>query len=182
MAKAKNGLGYTGTAKALHWVIVALLIIQFVLAWTMPDIKRDTKPDTLINLHLSFGVVIIAVAIVRLGWRLAHSEPPPQDGLPPWQMQSARAIHQLLYLLLFVVPLLGWINASYRGFPVSLFGLFELPKLMATRAPGFGWTGDVHGLLASYAMLALVGLHGAAALYHYFIRRDGVMQRMLPGR
>jgi cytochrome b561 len=182
MAKAENGLGYTGTAKALHWVIVALLIIQFVLAWTMPEIHRDTKPDALINLHLSFGVVIIAVAIVRLGWRLTHSEPPPQDGLPPWQMQSARAIHQLLYLLLFVVPLLGWINASYRGFPVSLFGLFELPKLMATRTPGFGWTGDVHGLLASYAMLALVGLHGAAALYHYFIRRDGVMQRMLPGR
>jgi len=182
MAKAENGRGYSGTAMALHWVIVALLIVQFVLAWTMPEIRRDTKPDTLINLHLSFGVLVIAVAIVRLGWRLTHPEPPPQDGLPPWQMQSARAIHQLLYLLLFVVPLLGWIDASYRGFPVSLFGLFEFPKLMATRTPGFGWTGDVHGLLASYAMLALVGLHGAAALYHYFIRRDGVMQRMLPGR
>ena len=62
-----------------------------------------------------------------------------------------------------------------------MFGLFDLPKLIATRAPGFGWTGDVHGLLANYAMLALVGLHIAAALYHYFIRRDRVLQRMLPG-
>ena len=90
-------------------------------------------------------------------------------------------MHWLLYGLLFVLPILGWINASYRGFPVSLFGLVELPKLLATRAPGFGWIGDVHGVLANYAMLALVGLHVAAALYHYFVRRDGVLQRMLPG-
>jgi cytochrome b561 len=181
MRKAENGLGYTGTAKVLHWVIVALLIVQFVLAWAMPDIHRDTQPDTLINLHLSFGALILAVAVVRLGWHLTHPEPPPDDGLPPWQVQSARLNHWLLYLLLFVVPILGWINASWRGFPVILFGLFELPKLIATRAPGFRWTGDVHGLLANYALLALVGLHVAAALYHYFIRRDGVMRRMLPG-
>ena len=181
MAKAENRLGYAGTAKALHWVIVALLIVQFVLAWTMPDIKRDTKPDTLINLHLSFGALIVAVAIVRLGWRLTHREPEPHDGLPPWQVQSARIMHWLLYLLLFVVPILGWMNASWRGFPVTVFGLFDLPKLMATRAPGFRWSGDVHGLLANYAMLALVALHVAAALYHYFIRRDGVLQRMLLG-
>ena len=89
-------------------------------------------------------------------------------------------MYWLLYLLLFVLPILGWINASWRGFPVIMFGL-ELPKLVATRAPGWRWTGDVHGLLANYLMLTLVGLHVAAALYHYFIRRDGVLQRMLPG-
>ncbi len=181
MSKAKNGLGYTGTAKALHWFIVALLIVQFVIAWIMPEIRRNTQPDTLINLHLSFGMLIVAVAIMRLGWRLTHREPVSEDGLPPWQVQSARVMHWLLYLLLFVVPILGWMNASFRGFPVIMFGLFDLPKLMATRAPGFAWTSDVHGLLANYAMLALVGLHGATALYHYFIRRDRVLQRMLPG-
>ena len=181
MAKAENGLCYTGTAKALHWVIVALLIVQFVLAWTMPDIKRDTKPDTLINLHLSFGALILLAAIIRLAWRATHAEPPPEDGLPPWQRQSARIMHRLLYGLLFVLPVLGWINASWRGFPATVFGLFELPKLVATRAPGFGWTGDVHTLLAYYAMLTLIALHVAAGLYHYFIRRDGVLQRMLPG-
>jgi cytochrome b561 len=173
--------GYTGTAKFLHWLILALLIAQFVLAWTMPDIRRDTKPDTLINLHLSFGMLILLVAVVRLAWRMSQGEPAPLDGVPPWQMQSARVIHGLLYLLLFVVPILGWINASWRGFPAVFFGLFEFPKIMATRAPGWGWTGDVHGLLANYAMLALVGLHVAAALYHYFVRRDHVLQRMLPG-
>ena len=182
MAKAESGLGYAETAKALHWVIVALLIVQFVLAWTMPDIKRDTKPDTLINLHLSFGALIFVVAIARLGWRLIQGEPEPAADLLPWERRVSHITHWLLYLLLLVGPLLGWINASWRGFPVSVFGLVELPKLIATRASGFGWTGDVHGLLANYAMLALVGLHVAAALYHYFVRRDGVLQRMLPAR
>ena len=173
--------GYTGTAKALHWTIVALLIVQFIAAWTMPDIKRDAKPDTLINLHISVGVLILFVAVLRLTWQAGHPEPLPEDGLPPWQVQSARAVHWLLYALLFVLPVLGWLNASWRGFPVIMFGL-ELPKLLATRASGWGWTGDVHALLATYGLLTLVGLHVAAALYHYFIRRDGVLQRMLPGR
>jgi cytochrome b561 len=172
--------GYTGTAKFLHWLIVALLIIQFILAWTLPHMGRDTPVTTVIGLHFSFGILVLALAVVRLAWRATHREPSPQDGVPPWQVQSARVLHWLLYLLLFLVPILGWINASWRGMPVTLFGLVGLPKLIAPRAPGWAWTGDVHGLLANYAMLTLVGLHVAAALYHYFIRRDGVLQRMLP--
>jgi len=172
--------GYTGTAKTLHWLILGLLVAQFATAWTMPRIGRNTPVTTIISLHFTIGVVILAVAIVRLAWRATHREPKPLDGVPPWQAQSARVLHWLLYLLLFVVPLLGWINASYRNMPIVMFGL-ELPKLVATRAPEWRWTGDVHGLLANYVLLALVGLHVAAALYHHFIRRDGVLRRMLPG-
>jgi cytochrome b561 len=174
------GAGYTGTAKALHWLIVLLLIAQFIFAWTMPHIGRNTPVTTLISLHFTFGIVILAVVVVRLLWRVTHAEPEPEDGLPPWQVASARVIHWLLYLLLFVVPILGWINASWRGMPIVMFGL-KLPDLIATRAAGWQWTGDVHGLLANYVMLALIGLHVAAALYHYVIRRDRVLQRMLPG-
>ena len=171
--------GYTGTAKALHWLIVALLIAQFTFAWTMPHIGRNTSITTLISLHFTFGVIILAVAIVRLLWRLWHGEPEPEAGIPPWQVMTARIVHWSLYTLLLIVPLLGWINVSWRNMPLALFGL-ELPKLVATRAPGWQWTGDVHGLLANYVMLILVGLHVLAGLYHYFIRRDGVLQRMLP--
>ena len=171
--------GYTSTAKFLHWLIVVLLIAQFIAAWTMPHIGRNTPVTTLISIHFSIGIVIIAVVVVRLFWRATHGEPAPLDGLPPWQVQSARAVHWLLYILLFVVPILGWINASWRGMPIVMFGV-ELPKLVGTRAAGFGWTGDIHSLLANYVMLTLVGLHVLAGLYHYFIRRDRVLQRMLP--
>jgi len=91
------------------------------------------------------------------------------------------AFHWLLYLLLIVVPLLGWINASYRGMSITFFGLVHVPPLVATRAAGWAWTGDIHTLVAEYVILPLVALHVAAALYHYFIRRDRVLQRMLPG-
>jgi cytochrome b561 len=143
----------------------------------MPHIGRNTPVTTLISLHFTLGIVILAVAVVRLGWRFTHGEPAPEDGVPPWQTASARVLHWLLYLLLFVIPVLGWINASWRGMPIVMFGL-ELPQLVATRKPGWGWTGDVHGLLANYAMLILVGLHVLAGLYHYVVRRDRVMQRM----
>ena len=181
MATTGTSSGYSGLAKIFHWAIVVLLIVQFTVAWTMPHIGRNTQPDTLINLHLSFGVLILALAIVRLGWRVIRGELEPAAGLAPWELHSARTVYWLFYLLLFMVPILGWISASWRGFPVTLFGLIELPKLMATRAPGWNWTGDVHSLLSNYVMLTLVGLHVAAALYHYFVRRDGVMQRMFPG-
>jgi cytochrome b561 len=178
--KSMSTTGYTGTAKTLHWLILALLIAQFIFAWTMPHIGRNTPVTTLISLHFTVGVCILAVAVVRLAWRLTHGEPKPEDSVPPWQVQSARVIHWLLYVLLFVVPILGWINASWRNMPIVMVG-HPLPQLVATRAPGWSWTGDVHTILATYVMLALVGLHVAAALYHYFIRRDRVLQRMLPG-
>jgi cytochrome b561 len=121
---------YTGTAKSLHWLILALLIVQFVLAWTMPHIGRNTPLAALINLHFSFGVLILFVALIRVIWRLAHTEPEPEDAIPPWQHQSAQVVHWLLYLFLFVVPILGWVNANWRGYPVTLFGLFEMPKIV----------------------------------------------------
>ena len=104
--------------KPLHWLIVALLIAQFIFAWIMPDIAPRHPVTTLISLHFTFGIVILAVAVIRLAWRATHAEPPPEDGLPPWQTLSARVVHWLLYVLLFVVPMLGWMDASWRGMPV----------------------------------------------------------------
>jgi cytochrome b561 len=178
---SENADGYTLVAKLLHWLVVALLLAQFVLAWMMPHIGRNTQPNATISLHLSFGAVILAVVIVRLAWRWTHPEPPSPAGLPPWQVRSARLVHGALYLLLLVTPVLGWMNASWRGFDVSLFGLARLPRLMAPRASGFGWTGDIHVNLSWYFLLAFIGVHVAAALYHALVRRDGVLSRMLPG-
>ena len=172
---------YTRTAIFLHWLILALLIAQYSIAWTMPHIGRNTPVSTLIGLHFSIGVLILGVIIIRLIWRAIHGEPTPLAGVPPWQVRSARVIHWLLYLLLVIVPVLGWINASYRGMPVMFFGLVQVPPLVGTHAAAWRWTGDIHTLIAEYAILPLVGLHVAAALYHYFIRRDRVLQRMLPG-
>jgi cytochrome b len=93
--ETQTDAGYTPVAKALHWLVVALLFCQYALAWTMPHIGRDTKPDRIINLHFSFGVLILLVLAIRLAWRWTHREPAPPAGLPSWIVHSSRAIHYL---------------------------------------------------------------------------------------
>ena len=173
-------IGYSGVAKLLHWLVVLLLCLQYVAAFNMPHIGRNPTMTPIISLHFSLGLLIIFVLLARLAWRWTHAEPPPQDGLPPWQLLTARVAHWALYALLVVLPLLGWLNASFRGFDLSFFGLFGVPRLVAPRSPGFAWTGDVHIALSYYFFLPIVGLHIAAALYHQFIKKDGVLGRMLP--
>ena len=164
----------------LHWLTVILVLVAWTLGTFGDDLPKGAARDTGLFVHISAGLLILMALVVRLAWRVTHGEPEPDAGMPPWQTTSARIVHWLLYALLFVLPVLGWINASWRGMPIVMFGL-ELPQLVATRAAGWDWTGDVHALLANYLLLTLVGLHVLAALYHYFIRRDGVLQRMLPG-
>jgi cytochrome b561 len=179
-------LSYSPIAQILHWVVVALLAIQFTLAWSMPGIGRDTVPETLINLHMSFGVLILLIATGRLTWRIIVPPPPALSGLPKWQLLASKWVHRLLYVLLFVIPLLGWLNASYRGFTVRPFGLVKLPALIASRTtatPGsfsWRWTGEVHIVLA-YVLLGVIALHVMAAFYHHFILRNRTLARMLPG-
>jgi cytochrome b561 len=167
---------YSPAAKVLHWMVVVLIAAQFAVAWSMPHIGRNTQPETLINLHFSLGVAVLAVMLVRLVHRVAAGAPVTAT-LPVLGM-AARITHWLLYMLLVVLPVLGWMNASWRGFPVALFGL-ELPKLMPTRLPGWNWTGDLHALLSNYVLLTLVILHILAALYHHFVLRDRVLKSML---
>ena len=172
--------GYGGTAKALHWLIVALLIVQFILAWIMPGIRFGDNPETLMNLHLSFGVTIMLVALLRILWRFTHPVPLISDNVPAWQDWSARATHALLYLLLFVVPILGWADAASRGWTISIFGLASIPPLLPTDANATDLFGNLHSFCA-YSLLTLAGLHLAATAYHHFWLRDRVLARMLPG-
>ncbi|HUZ71631.1 MAG TPA: cytochrome b [Stellaceae bacterium] len=172
-------LGYGASAKSLHWLVVFLLAVQFALAWTMPDIDRGTKPEGLIAWHLGMGAVILVVAILRLLWNLARPVPLITENVPAWQSRAARATHVLLYVLLIALPLMGWANASARGWSVSLFGLVPLPLLLPVDSPLGRALGGVHAE-AALVLLGLVGLHVAAAFYHHFLRRDAVLRRMLP--
>lgn len=171
---------YNPVAKSLHWLVFALVFVQFVLGWTMPAIRRGVIPGRLINLHLSFGVLIMAVVVIRVLWRRVYPVAVAAEGIAPWEQKLARAIHLLLYALLLVLPILGWAAASARDWSVRVFDLVTLPHLVAAEAKIGFLAGDVHVVL-SYVLLGLIGLHVAAALYHYFVRRDRVLQRMLPG-
>jgi cytochrome b561 len=173
--------GYGGVAKFLHWLIVALLIVQFAIAWTMPDINPSTPPSTLVDLHFSIGVTILSIVLLRLLWRWRYPVPLISDYVPVWQDWTARATHFLLYLLLFVLPILGWVDAGFRGLSINFYETVTIPPIIGASRALAGETGDIH-TLASYVLLGVVGLHVLATLYHHFWLRDRVFYRMLPGK
>jgi cytochrome b561 len=168
---------YGVVARTLHWLTVLLIALQFMIGWTMPDVHKDTQPVGLIGWHLGVGATLVAVIVLRVVWRLTHR--PGPDDLPPLLDILSRVTHFFLYIGLLLVPLLGWINASSRGWTVRIAGVVPYPSLSRTGSPFGHEMGDVHGILA-WVLLAVIVLHVAAALFHRFVLKDHVLQRMLP--
>ena len=171
-------LQYGTTAKVFHWLIVALLLAQYPIGWLMPDIHRGMKPGAAMTFHVSFGMVILVLIVLRLAWRLAHPVA-PKSSLPPWQRLSSEAVHWLLYALVLATTISGWLFASFRAWSMSLFYLAPLPMLTSDNAAA-GKTMDGLHQAMEWALLVMVGVHVAAAMAHLFIYRDRIMQRMLP--
>ncbi len=167
---------YNTVAKALHWAIALLIVAQFTIAWTMPEVHKGTLPVGKIAWHIIVGVTILLLVAVRIVWRIAR--PPVTVGVNSGlQHRIAQLTHGLLYLGMVVVPLLGWANANARDWTVGLCTGFTLPKIMASGDQLGLELGDVHGTLAT-VMLVLVGLHVAAGLYHHVVLKDDTLQRM----
>jgi cytochrome b561 len=170
--------GYGTTAKTLHWLTMALLAVQYALGWVMPGVKRGMTPDSLMNLHISVGAVILALVLARFLWHLLHPVP-PEPSLPRWQRLSSTALHLSLYALIVVTTLTGWVYASMRGWSISVFGIVPLPALVAEGSSYGSTIGALHQILI-WVLLAAIGSHVLAALVHLVVYRDRVVQRMLP--
>jgi cytochrome b561 len=177
MAKQRH---YGTTAKILHWSIVALLMVQYPLGWFMPEVHHGAKPGDAVTFHISFGITILALMTMRFCWRVSHPVAPAAS-LPAWQQLISEAVHWLLYALVFATTMSGWMLASQRGWSVSLFFAVPLPLLTAEVSLFGHAIGKWHGTM-ELALMLLIGSHVAAAMAHTFIFRDGIMQRMLPGK
>jgi cytochrome b561 len=171
-------LQYGTTAKVLHWVIVALLVVQYLIGWLMPGIHRGMKPGAAMTFHISIGITILVLIVLRFAWRLTHPVA-PESSLPPWQRLSSETVHWLLYILVLATTLTGWLFTSFRGWGVSFFYLAPMPMLASENAAAGKIIDGLHQA-AEWSLLVLIGLHIAAGLAHLFIYRDRVMQRMLP--
>jgi cytochrome b561 len=170
---------YGTTAKVLHWLIVVLLFVQYPIGWLMPDIHRGMKPGVGMTLHISFGIVILSLIMLRLVWRLTHPVA-PESSLPPWQRVISEGVHWLLYALVLATTITGWLFASFRGWSISFFFMMPLPMLSGDNAAAGKAIDGLHQFM-EWSLLAVIGLHVAAALAHRFVFRDRVMHRMLPG-
>ncbi len=170
---------YGAVAQFFHWSIVLGIVLQFIWAWRIDEADSIRLEYQLVVEHKSIGMTVLGLALLRLAWR-AFNRPPPLPGAPPaWERWAAAFTHWALYGLIIALPLSGWIYSSAAGYGAEFFGLLEIPDLVDSSESLEEVFHEVHELLG-YALLAVAGIHLAAALHHHFVRKDNVPKRMLP--
>lgn len=166
---------YDRSARWLHWAMAAMILAMIFIGVGMVA-SLEARP-WLVELHRPLGLAVLVLAVLRLWHRRRHAPPPLPDTVPPLQARAARASHGLLYTLMFAMPLLGWAMSSAGGYPVVLPGGWVLPALAPQDAALYTWLRGAHGVLG-YAFFGVILLHLAGALYHAWVRRDGVFESM----
>jgi cytochrome b561 len=168
---------YTTVAVVLHWIVALVVIGQFALGWLMQEIPKSPPGQraAVFNVHKSIGLTILLLMLVRLAWRLGHP-PPALPPMPRWQARTALANHRLLYALLIVMALAGYLGSSFSGYPVRFFGLV-LPSWAAKNDAMKELMSNVH-LACAWLLAAAVALHLAAVVKHALVDHDGLLARM----
>jgi cytochrome b561 len=176
---------YSTTAIVLHWVLALAILSAFAVGVLVDDMPFSPLKIKVINWHKWAGVSILFLSVLRLVWRLTHRPPALpasiEQAMPGWQRTAYHGTHHLMYLLFFAVPLLGWAYSSAKGYPIVWFGVLPLPDLLPVNKELAETLKEVHGA-AAWGLIGLVALHVGAALKHQFIDKDGLLQRMRPGR
>ncbi|WP_250459807.1 cytochrome b [Microbulbifer litoralis] len=168
-------------SKGLHWLFVILLIC----VWGAVELhefydREDPMRGWLVRLHFSLGTTVLLLLAVRLFWRARHAR--PQAAGPGWQRALSKLTHAALYLVLLAMPASGIAMRQLFGRDTEFFGLFPLPRLLAENPDIGKQLAFMHKEVLWPALLTLVGLHIAAALWHHFVRKDDTLTRMLPQR
>jgi cytochrome b561 len=170
---------YSSVAQSLHWIIAALVVTQFALAYVANGLPLGIERLVLMARHKSIGMTILMLSMARLAWRVWNPPPPLPDGVRPIEQRLARYSHGAFYCLLFAMPLSGWLMSSAKNYSVSWFSLFTWPDLIGKSDRAFQWLRGLHHAL-SYALLGLASVHVLAALRHQYWLKDDVLLRMLP--
>jgi len=169
---------FNGLARLLHWsMAVAIFAMLFVGAGMVVSLRYR---DQLLDLHRPLGLAILLLALVRLANRLRHAPPPLPADLPRIQVWAAHASHWLLYALMLAMPLIGWAMLSAGAYPIVVFGGVHLPPILPHSPVIYGVLRPLHGVLA-YVLFFTILAHLGAALFHAWVRRDGVFGQMAKG-
>lgn len=171
---------YNAISRLLHWLMAFLILLMLALGWSFGFIHGELKP-VLVDLHKSIGITILVLFFARLLVRIILPPPPLSEELPVAMKIGAESAHIMLYTLLLILPLSGWMAVSAMGRPPAFFGLFTMPSLTEKNPEIVPLLKSIHENGAIILAL-LVVIHGGAALYHHFVRKDETLKRMLPKR
>ena len=170
---------YSIGAMIFHWAIAILVIMNWRIAETAEHLEGAEKA-AVFGYHKAWGMLILALTLGRLVWRLTHRVPPLPETYAKWERVLARTTHVVFYVLLIGLPLGGWLANSLTGREVDFFGMFTIPALPVGTDKELGGTiFDAHKT-AGTIMIYLIGLHILGALKHTFIDKDLGIFRMLP--
>ena len=173
---------YSIPAILLHWMIAVLMLATLGVGLTFEDMPFSMAKLQLINYHKWAGVTVLLLAGLRLAWRLIRRPPPPLASLEAWEEKLSQLAHLALYLLMFAIPLSGWIMSSAKGYPVVYLGVIPLPDLIPKQPKEVAeQLKEVHELLA-WGFIGLLGLHIAGALKHQWLDKKPILYRMGLGR
>jgi len=170
---------YSGAAMLLHWAIAIAVIVNWRIAESAEHLPDAERGAVMAN-HMALGMVILALTLLRLLWRLMRKPPPLASTLKPWERTAARAVHAIFYVLLVGLPLGGWLATSFYGIGVKIWSLFTVSALPVTANEAVGHQIFEAHATAGTVMLVLIALHILGALKHTFIDKDGNLFRMLP--
>lgn len=177
------GETYSSAARHFHWWMVALIAVQVPVGLYMNYRGNilgifDGLTNNLYSTHKLIGFSLLLIVIARLWYRLSHGAPADEPTLEPWQKVVSHLNHWAMYVLLLAVPLLGWFGVQLYP-ALDVFGLFSLPAVVSPDQATAERVFAVHKALALLLVL-FIALHVGAALFHYLIRKDGVLNRMAP--
>ncbi len=170
---------YTCVAIALHWLVALLIFFAWPMGVYMHDLPLSPQKLQYYAWHKWAGVTVFLLALLRLAWRAGHPAPALPEAMPRWQRQAATGLHHLLYLLILVIPLSGWLMSSAKGFQTVWFGVVPLPDLVGKDKELGHLLEEVHEAL-NFTLLGIVAIHVAAAIKHHLVDRDDIFDRMLP--
>lgn len=174
-----NQSAYGAFAVFLHWLVFALIVANWSLGLYMVDLALSPHKLKVFSWHKWVGVTVFLLTVLRLAWRAGHPAPPLPPQMPAWQRTATALSHLLLYLLMFAIPLSGWLYSSATGVPTVYFGLLQLPDLVAKSKELAALLKIVH-ISLNITLFIVVCIHTAAAFKHHFVDRDDVLARMLP--
>lgn len=170
---------YTRTAISLHWLIALLILGAFSLGLYMHDLPLSPGKLRLYSYHKWIGMTVFMLTVFRLGWRISHRPPALPDSVQIWGRIASEIVHYLFYILIFIIPISGWLMSSAKGFQTVWFGVLPLPDLVGKDKFLGDLLQQMHKIL-NYALLGVLLAHVGAALKHHFIARDDILTRMLP--
>ena len=170
---------YDRVLKAVHWSTLLLIAAAYIAIWGSYAVATKEREAFLTQLHRSLGVTVFVLTLLRLGWRWHARIPSLPADLPAIQKMASRVAEYVLYALLLAQPVLGILNVNARGRRVDFFFLGELPPIVGPDKVLAKQAIAAHQIVA-YVLQTLIALHAAAALFHHFVRRDDVLNAMLP--